>query len=519
MTEEASLLSQEEHLAGQLGGYHRIVLDDPIHLEYASDSFCAILGCGKAELDEWFDGTYSALVHPDDTQLFDRFALRLSKAESCESIVYRLVKKDGSIIHVVDTMASIRGDDGRMRGHSVVSEIRGEQLASLALSANERMAVVKISGDANASIDRMCGISKSLLFASDGDDELAGLGFMDFVRVSDRARIRRAIERAYESVYSEMEKCTLVSARGKPIECDIWIERVHQGDDLEGSTFCLKAEMDLEYHREDREALSFGKLLFSNYAEDVFEVDRIERSVRFICHNYKGPITALLNVRMYEDDFLEVFLERVCPDQKGLVRDFCGKARSGELIPSEEASKRIRFEMMDEDGLSHGVVLTMIPISSAKYFLCLSSGNGHAEQDVSSTDGANRMHVTAWLFGSFGLEVDGRAIYVRHEKARELLALLIEKRGAYLTNREAITTLWECEPDDRSRARYRKTVSRLMAELRRAGIDHIVEAERGARRIVPEYVDCDYYDYRDGKKLASGPLLPEYAWSEYVAID
>ena len=57
-----------------------------------------------------------------------------------------------------------------------------------------------------------------------------------------------------------------------------------------------------------------------------------------------------------------------------------------------------------------------------------------------------------------------------------------------------------------------------MAELKKLGIDYIIESERGARRIVPEFISCDYYDYRDGLIEPSDDFLPEYSWSEYVRI-
>ena len=79
--------------------------------------------------------------------------------------------------------------------------------------------------------------------------------------------------------------------------------------------------------------------------------------------------------------------------------------------------------------------------------------------------------------------------------------------------------LWECEPDQTTRARYRKTASRLVSELKRNGIEYIVESDRGARRVVPECLECDYYDYRDGLRAPSGVLLPEYSWSEFILID
>ena len=175
--------------------------------------------------------------------------------------------------------------------------------------------------------------------------------------------------------------------------------------------------------------------------------------------------------------------------------------------------------MKKEDGATQPVALVMVPVSSTKCFMCLNSQSDSMVPGFSSATAAVRRIVFARLFGPFSLMVDGEAVHIRCEKARELLALLIERRGAFVTTREAIALLWECEPDDKSRARYRKIASRLMAELRKVGIEYIVESDRGARRIVPEYIDCDYYDYRDGLKAPTDALLPEYSWSEYIRID
>ena len=180
---------------------------------------------------------------------------------------------------------------------------------------------------------------------------------------------------------------------------------------------------------------------------------------------------------------------------------------------------KIRFAMEKEDDTTQSVSLVRVPVSSTKCFICLNTLPDLVAPGSSSATAEARKVVSARLFGPFSLTVGGEAVHVRCEKARELLALLIERRGAFVTTREAIALLWECEPDDKSRARYRKIASRLMAELRKIGVDHIVESDRGARRIVPEYIDCDYYDYRDGLKAPTDALLPEYSWSEYIRID
>ena len=178
----------------------------------------------------------------------------------------------------------------------------------------------------------------------------------------------------------------------------------------------------------------------------------------------------------------------------------------------------MKFDFLDKDGSVVPAVLTMASISKAKFFMGISFDTDPAAGDCFASV-MTKKQVNVTLFGAFSLIADGNAINIRSEKAKELLALLVERRGAFVSAREAIATLWECEPDETTRARYRKVASRLMSELNRNEIGHIVESDRGARRIVPESIECDYYDYRDGLRDISGQLLPEYSWAEYVRLD
>lgn len=505
-------------IVNHLGGYHRCFLDDPIHLEFVSENLCSMLGYSKPELVKLIGMAYTALMHPDDTAIFDNFVSHLAAKEGCESVAYRLIKKDGSIIRVVDTMTSVRGNDGRMRGYAVVCEIPDEKNAPTASSPSEKIAVIRISGASDPVIEKACGIGQRLLGVKNNAE---GLHFLDYVSMADRDKVKAALERAYENEYSGMESCAIVSAEGHGIECDLWVECINPGECLEDSIFCVKAEVDLDYRREDNKMMSFSKMLFSSFAEDVFEVDRLENSVRYICHSGGEQIKAPLNVRMNADDFLVWFLGFVAPKDRDSVRQFCIDTKSLKLDWAREnpAPTKIKFEMLEDSSFGPSVALVMVPVSQSKYFLCFNTDFTSMGSGFCSAAVAERKSIVARLFGSFSLVVDGEAVYIRSEKGRELLALMIEKRGAYLTTREAITSLWECEPDETTRARYRKIASRLMAELKKNGIDYIVESDRGARRIIPEFIECDYYDYRDGLIEPSGAFLPEYAWAEYVRID
>ena len=122
-------------------------------------------------------------------------------------------------------------------------------------------------------------------------------------------------------------------------------------------------------------------------------------------------------------------------------------------------------------------------------------------------------------FGYFDVFVDGKTIAFRNEKAKELLALLVDRRGGFISSSEAINFLWEDEPANKvTLARYRKVAMRLKNFLEEYGIEDIVETAGGQRRIVPEAVQCDLYDYlaQEDKKggAFSGLYLSNYSWAE-----
>ena len=119
-------------------------------------------------------------------------------------------------------------------------------------------------------------------------------------------------------------------------------------------------------------------------------------------------------------------------------------------------------------------------------------------------------------FGYFDVFVGDKPIAFRNKKSKELLALLVDRRGGYVTSEEAIAFLWEDEPSSPvTLARYRKVALRLKNILEEYGISEILESVDGKRRIVPDKVQCDLYDYFAGKTdLFKGSYLSNYSWGE-----
>lgn len=122
-------------------------------------------------------------------------------------------------------------------------------------------------------------------------------------------------------------------------------------------------------------------------------------------------------------------------------------------------------------------------------------------------------------FGYFDVFVDDKPIAFRNEKSKELLALLVDRRGGFVSSEEAIGFLWEDEPANSvTLARYRKVALRLKNLLEEYGISEIVESVNGKRRIAAEKIQCDLYDYLSGREdfahLFKGSYLTNYSWGE-----
>ena len=118
-----TLNNMEEILDHQICGFRQYVLTSPVHLNYVSSNLCEMLGVRpNALLDDRTD-LYAQMVHPADRKKYSDFINRIIMKEQSLADEYRLVKKDGTIICVRDTVTTKRLSDGTLIGHSVLTDI------------------------------------------------------------------------------------------------------------------------------------------------------------------------------------------------------------------------------------------------------------------------------------------------------------------------------------------------------------------------------------------------------------
>lgn len=126
-----------------------------------------------------------------------------------------------------------------------------------------------------------------------------------------------------------------------------------------------------------------------------------------------------------------------------------------------------------------------------------------------------KARVTVYTFGNFEIIVDGKPLVFKYEKTKEMLAYLVDRHGAFCSNGEIMTALWE----DLRRTSYLGNLKKdLLDTLREHACVDIVEAGWNKLRVVPEKLECDYYDWYEGKPKAinryMGEYMAQYSWAE-----
>lgn len=128
-------------------------------------------------------------------------------------------------------------------------------------------------------------------------------------------------------------------------------------------------------------------------------------------------------------------------------------------------------------------------------------------------------HVRAVTFGRFDIFVDNEPVIFSSNKAKELLALCIDRRGGEVGMEEAIDKLWPNKSfDDRTKRLYRKAVTNLRLTLSKYEADYIFVKKRGCCYILSNAIECDYYRFLDDPEENlpgfGGEYLFDYPWGE-----
>lgn len=642
----APLEQPEEILRCHVPGFHQYELRPPFHLSYVSDSLCAMTGYAPGELLCGSEDRYASLVHSAHRPAYHAFLERLARDGGSGTLVYHLVRKDGAVLSVSDTLSTRRREDGSLAGFSVLTPLPDNPAQENLAFLNDTVpcGFMKYTCEEQP---RVTYINRRMLemlrFPDVGSDwALYRDNIYLMIPPEERRRFALYLGRVCAQGVPLAGDMTLLRRDGSKGHFFGWVTKTvnHRGE-AEFQSVCVDVS---ERHDRKRElSLRRYTRALTDVYESIFAYDLSAQTVTCLHSPAKSLFSQLENIPMQmrdatqkwvesavsEEDrpgvlaFFSSFWSRMPEEETGAPPQIRYRAPSSQgreifhtgiflkidsfaslfccrsqpeaeetaLLQSEIASLKHMQEMVMHftDGIAafevSGDLVTplyasdnvchffgytkeeWLPLMKAKTplrkFVSRSGTtlrafedlfrNGEAEftyfdfsrqtdrrvkaicsrQTADTSEpryvmmyrmtgageegGADR--VTIRTFGYFDVFAGGRTVAFRSQKSKELLALLVDRRGGFISSDEAICYLWPEEPSSAvTLSRYRKVALRLKSILEEYGISQIVESVDGKRRIVSDKVQCDLYDYLSGheghRQLFKGSYLTNYSWGE-----
>lgn len=623
----------------RISGFHQYCLTQPARPVYVSRNLCRMLETEEAELLSQSSDLYAMHVHPGDREAYAAFLEALSRREQTRTLAYRLIKQDGHVLFVSDTMTSYLWE-GRMMGDSVLTDItdlKRENQNLQYLNDTTPCGFLKYTCEKQPKItylnDRMREILGFPEQKQESYDDLSLYrnNLYSLIPADERARFARYLERVYEQGTPLAGEITALRLDGSRIRIFGWVTkcRNEQGQEEFQSAF-----MDITQRyrqRKEHETNRYLKALTEVY-DKIFEYDLTSHTVKCLYGQNSPAFHWLENIPMQMEEATEKWITGSAREDdqeriRSFFRDFFRQTLRGadgrppqityramsssgdyktytgiflkmdegvslyccrrtpdalDTGPIRELAMRftegiVAFEVENElvkpmyisenvcsffgysreawlslaekrptirefiagSGVDYAHVKTLFATGEAEFTYFDMAQNAYRRiraicSRKDPVDGkcyvmlynldarepetpASRVQVRT--FGYFDVFVDGRPIAFRNEKSKELLALLVDRRGGFVSSEEAIAFLWEDESANSvTLARYRKVALRLKNLLEEYGIADIVESVNGKRRIAAEKVQCDLYDYLSGQEeyaqLFKGSYLSNYSWGE-----
>ena len=124
--------------------------------------------------------------------------------------------------------------------------------------------------------------------------------------------------------------------------------------------------------------------------------------------------------------------------------------------------------------------------------------------------------LTIQCFGNFEVLYDGEILPFKRTKAKELLAVLIDRNGSGMTAKQICAILFPEDTDDTKNAAYlRQLVLDLKNTLKTIRAESVFQHDTPYYRVDTDLVKCDYLNFLEtGKPEFHGEYMTQYSWAE-----
>ena len=124
--------------------------------------------------------------------------------------------------------------------------------------------------------------------------------------------------------------------------------------------------------------------------------------------------------------------------------------------------------------------------------------------------------LTIKCFGNFEVLYNGETLPFKRKKAKELLAVLVDRNGAGITTKQICAILFPEHTDDTKNAAYlRQLILDLKKTLKMIRAEEVLQHDTPFYRIDTDLVKCDYFCFLEtGKPEFYGEYMTQYSWAE-----
>lgn len=124
--------------------------------------------------------------------------------------------------------------------------------------------------------------------------------------------------------------------------------------------------------------------------------------------------------------------------------------------------------------------------------------------------------LTIKCFGNFEVLYNEEILPFKRKKAKELLAVLIDRNGASMTAKQICAVLFPDDTDDVKNAAYlRQLVLDLKNTLKMIHAENVLQHDTPYYRIDTNLVKCDYFNFLEtGNPKFHGEYMTQYSWAE-----
>ena len=369
-----------EILDKYIGGFRQYVLNEPAYPAFISQNLCDMLGYTKEELFSEKADVYASVVHPADKQIYLDLLSRLSAEGTPQSAEYRILRKDGAVLYVRDSMTAERLADGSLVGYSIltdITEIKAESENLRLLNETIPCGILRYTCEKNPKItyinEQMLKIMK-FPKVKDGEIDYFEL-YRDNIYLMLPMEERRRFSRCLARLNANGDGAA-ISGELSVLRCDGtkarlygWVTKKVGADGKEEyQSVCLDVtERYLTRRMTEKE--QYLKALSDVY-DKIFEYDFINKTVKYIYGNQSDTFGRIRNIPMQMEEATTQWIEQnVCKEDRARVKRYFGRIFE-QKASDNNYQNQIEYHIKTKNGVIQKYLSTFFKMDAGMGLFC-----------------------------------------------------------------------------------------------------------------------------------------------------